>query len=50
MLEVVYWLGPLMGTLMGIALFRSTWVQHLKITAAKLYHFEHDRYSVFQQQ
>lgn len=46
----VYWLGPLLGTLMGIALFRLTWLQHLEISVAKLCHFEHDRYSVFQLQ
>lgn len=46
----VYWLGPLLGTLIGVALFRSTWLQHFEVKVAKLYHFEHDRYSVFQQQ
>jgi len=43
----VYWLGPLLGTLLGVALYRWTWLKHLEVEVAKLYHFEHDRYSVF---
>jgi aquaporin Z len=43
----VYWLGPLLGALMGAAVYRWTWLKHLEIEVAKLYHFEHDRYSVF---
>jgi aquaporin Z len=43
----VYWLGPLLGALMGIAVLRWTWLQHLEIEVAKFYHFAHDRYSVF---
>jgi aquaporin Z len=46
----VYWLGPLLGTLIGVALYRSPWLQHLEVKVAKLYHFEHDRYAVFQRQ
>jgi len=42
----IYWLGPLLGTLLGVAAFRlrEDW---LKIEVAKLYHFGHDRYGVF---
>jgi aquaporin Z len=43
----VYWLGPQMGTFIGVAVYRWTWLKHLEIEVAKLYHFEHDRYSVF---
>jgi len=43
----VYWIGPLLGTLMGVGLYRWTWLRRLEIEVAKLYHFEHDRYSVF---
>jgi aquaporin Z len=46
----VYWIGPLLGTLMGVALYPYGWLQHLEIEVAKLYHFEHDRYSVFRRQ
>jgi aquaporin Z len=46
----IYWLGPLLGTLMGVALYRSIWLQHFEVKVAKLYHFEHDRYAVFQKQ
>jgi aquaporin Z len=42
----LYWLGPVLGTLLGVAVFRlsGAW---LKIEVAKLYHFGHDRYGVF---
>jgi aquaporin Z len=43
----VYWAGPLLGTLPGVALYRWTWLRHLEFEVAKLYHFEHDRYGVF---
>ncbi len=43
----VYWLGPLMGTLLGVAIFRCAGFDRLQIEVAKLYHFSHDRYGVF---
>jgi aquaporin Z len=44
----VYWLGPLMGTLLGAAFYRITNPNKLlTIDVAKLYHFGHDRYGVF---
>lgn len=43
----VYWVGPLLGALLGVALYRWSWLQRFEIEVAKLYHFEHDRYSVF---
>lgn len=43
----VYWLGPLLGTLLGVAIFRRTGRHWSKIPVAKLHHFEHDRYGVF---
>jgi aquaporin Z len=45
----LYWLGPLLGTLLGVAAFRFTGLRWLEIEVAKLYHFEHDRYGVFRQ-
>lgn len=46
----VYWLGPLLGTLLGVAIFRITRLGWLKIEVAKLYHFGQDRYGVFHSQ
>ncbi|GFE61762.1 MIP/aquaporin family protein [Geobacter sp. AOG2] len=43
----IYWAGPLLGTLLGVAAYRFTGLGWLKIEVAKLYHFEHDRYGVF---
>jgi aquaporin Z len=43
----VYWIGPIIGALIGVALFRFTWLKDIEIEVAKLYHFEHDRYGVF---
>ncbi|MEO6976653.1 MAG: aquaporin [Gallionella sp.] len=42
----VYWLGPLLGTLLAVAVFRVAGSRPA-ITVAKLHHFEHDRYGVF---
>ncbi len=43
----VYWLGPLLGTLLGVAVLRLTGRHWSTIAVAKLHHFEHDRYGVF---
>jgi aquaporin Z len=43
----IYWLGPLLGTLLALALIRSKWLGDLEVEVAKLYHFEHDPYRVF---
>lgn len=43
----VYWLGPLLGTLLGVAMFRMAGLYRSNIPVAKLHHFEHDRYGVF---
>jgi aquaporin Z len=43
----VYWLGPAVGMLLGVAVHRKTWLRRLGYEVAKLYHFEHDPYSVF---
>ena len=44
----VYWLGPLLGTLLGVAMLRLTGRHRWDTVVAKLYHFRHDRYGVFQ--
>ena len=43
----VYWLGPLIGAVIGVVLYRWSWLKRFEFDVAKLYHFEHDRYSVF---
>ncbi len=43
----VYWVGPLLATLLGVALYRFTWLRKIEIEVAKLYHFEHDPHGVF---
>jgi aquaporin Z len=45
----VYWLGPLIGALLGILLFRFTSLREIEIEVAKIYHFEHDRYGIFRE-
>ena len=45
----VYWLGPLTGALLGVSLYRLTWLRQLEIEVAKLYHFEHDPHGIFRQ-
>jgi len=43
----VYWLGPLLGTLLGVAVYRLTGRYWSTIEVAKIHHFAHDRYGVF---
>ena len=43
----VYWLGPALGALLGVALIRWTWLRRLEIDVAKLYHFELDPHGIF---
>ncbi|HUW50869.1 MAG TPA: aquaporin [Sulfuricella sp.] len=43
----VYWLGPLLGALLGVAVYRLAGRHWSTIAVAKLHHFEHDRYGVF---
>lgn len=43
----VYWLGPVLGALLGVALYRIVGHNWPTISVAKLHHFEHDRYGVF---
>jgi aquaporin Z len=43
----IYWLGPMIGTLLALVLIRSSWLGVLEIDVAKLYHFDLDPYKVF---
>jgi aquaporin Z len=43
----VYWVGPGIGTLLAVGIYKVSWLRHLEIEVAKLYHFEHDPHGVF---
>jgi aquaporin Z len=43
----VYWVGPAVGALIGVAVLQFSWFKKLEVEVAKLYHFEHDRHGVF---
>jgi aquaporin Z len=43
----VYLLGPLLGVLLGVALYRFTPLNRLEIEVAKIFHFEHDPHGIF---
>ncbi|MBU5611753.1 aquaporin [Geomonas sp. Red51] len=43
----IYWIGPLLGTFLGVAMYRCMGPRWLTIEVAKLHHFGHDRYGVF---
>ena len=42
----VYWVGPSVGALLGVAVHTFTWVRRFEVEVAKLYHFEHDPHGV----
>ncbi len=44
----VYWIGPLAGALAGAAILKAPWARSLEIRVAKVFHFEHDRFGVFE--
>lgn len=43
----VYWLGPVIGAVLAVAIHRSGLFQMPRIEVAKIHHFKHDRYGVF---
>lgn len=43
----IYWLGPFLGTLGGVAMMSAPWARPLEVRVAKVFHFEHDRFGVF---
>jgi aquaporin Z len=45
----VYWVGPLVGTVAGVAIHRAPWVRSFEISVAKVFHFQHDRHGVFRE-
>lgn len=43
----IYWLGPLLGTSLALAVGQFSWMRGFEIKVAKIYHFEHDPHGVF---
>ncbi len=43
----VYWLGPFLGTICGVAIQRVPWARALEIRVAKVFHFHHDPFGTF---
>jgi aquaporin Z len=43
----IYWLGPLLGTLLGVAACKFTSLCRAQAEVAKIHHFDHDRYGIF---
>jgi aquaporin Z len=43
----VYWVGPLLGTAVALAIAKFSWLRRFEIEVAKIYHFEHDPHRVF---
>ncbi len=43
----VYWLGPFLGTVCGVAIHRVRWARALEIEVAKVFHFGHDPFGTF---
>jgi aquaporin Z len=44
----VYWLGPIFGTLTAVGVHQLPLLNRFEIVVAKIYHFEHDPYKIFQ--
>lgn len=43
----VYWIGPLLGALLALAVHQFSPMKRFEVEVAKLYHFEHDPHGVF---
>jgi aquaporin Z len=43
----IYWLGPLIGTLLAVAVYLWAGWERRMIEVAKLYHFDHDPHGIF---
>lgn len=43
----VYWAGPLLGTLLALAIGQLSLLRRFEVEVAKIYHFEHDPHGIF---
>lgn len=43
----IYFVGPLIGTFVGLGVMRFSWLKKFEVEIAKIYHFGHDRYGIF---
>ena len=43
----VYWAGPVLGTLLALAIAQFSWLRKFEVEVAKIYHFDHDPHGVF---
>ncbi len=43
----VYWVGPVLGAILGVASYQLSWLRKLEIEVAKVYHYELDPHGLF---
>lgn len=43
----VYWIGPIVGALVALAIGQLSWLRRFEVEVAKVYHFEHDPHGIF---
>ena len=43
----IYFVGPVAGMFLGLALLRLGWLRKFEVEVAKIYHFKHDVYGIF---
>jgi len=43
----IYFIGPLIGMLIGVGIHEFSWLKRFEVEIAKIYHFQHDRYGIF---
>ena len=43
----VYWIGPLLGTVLALAAGQFFWLRRFEPEVAKIYHFKHDPHGIF---
>ncbi len=43
----VYWVGPVLGAVLGTLAFRTPWLRVLELEVAKIYHFDRDPHGLF---
>ncbi|MGE5236792.1 MAG: MIP/aquaporin family protein [Acidobacteriota bacterium] len=43
----VYWLGPVLGALIGVGVHTFSWLSRFEVKIAKVYHFDHDPHGIF---